>query len=151
MTAPEHRAGLEFRVAGRTLSGVVMNYGVVAPGHGERFEPGAFAPLPEIEMRLQHDPGMVILDAGAFVLNDSERMLEVRGELPEGSAALALVKRGALTGWSVGFHAREERREAGVRIISRAELVEVSLVDAGAYPGTRVEVRNAPPRRRYWL
>ena len=37
MTAPEHRAGVEFRVAGRTLAGVAMVYGDVSPDYRERF------------------------------------------------------------------------------------------------------------------
>ena len=141
MSEPEHRAGTEFRVAGRVLSGRVMVYGDVAPSHRERFVPGSLAPVPAVPMRLQHDPALEILPAGGFILNDTARALEVRAELPADSAALRLVKRGALSGWSVGFHAREERREAGVRVIERAALVEISLVDVGAYPGARAEVR----------
>jgi len=137
----EHRAGLEFRVQGRTLSGTAMRYGDTSPDFNERFLPGAFAPVPDVPMRLQHDAGMEILPAGGFVLNDTPRALEVRAELPAGSGPLALVRRGALSGWSVGFHARAERREAGVRVIERAQLVEISLVDSGAYPGATAEVR----------
>ena len=33
----ERRAGAEFRVAGRTLSGRVMTYGDISPEHRERF------------------------------------------------------------------------------------------------------------------
>ena len=137
----ERRAGLEFRVAGRTLSGVVMRYGDIAPAQRERFLPGAFAPIPDVPLRLQHDPSMEILPPGAFILKDTERALEIRAELPVGSGAVDLVKRGALSGWSVAFHARAEHHEAGVRVVERAELVEVSLVDEGAYPSSRAEVR----------
>lgn len=143
MVAPEHRAGAEFRVAGRTLSGTVMRYGETADlgTFRERFEPGAFAPVPAVPMRLQHDARMEILPAGGFILNDRPRDLTIRADLPADSAALRLVKRGALSGWSVGFLAREERREAGVRVVERAELVEVSLCDRGAYTGATAEVR----------
>ena len=137
----EHREGLEFRVQGRVLSGVVMRYGDVSPDYAERFEPGAFAPVPAVPMRLQHDARMEILPAGGFILNDGPRELTIRADLPEGSAALALVKRGACRGWSVGFHAREERREAGIRVVSKAALVEISLCDRGAYPEAKPEVR----------
>ena len=139
--AVEHRAGAEFRVSGRTLSGVVMRYGDIAPEHGERFEPGAFAPVPAVPMRLQHDARMEILPAGGFILKDSPRELCIRADLPADSAALALTRRGACGGWSVGFHAREERHESGIRVVSKAALVEVSLCDSGSYPASKAEVR----------
>ena len=55
MTAPEVRAGLEFRVAGRTLSGRVMTFGDISPEHRERFLPGAFGPAPSAPLNIQHD------------------------------------------------------------------------------------------------
>ena len=137
----EHREGLEFRVQGRTLSGVVMRYGDISPDHRERFEPRAFAPVPAVPMRLQHDPAMEILPAGGFILNDTDRELTIRADLPAGSAALALTRRGACGGWSVGFHAREERREGGIRVVSKATLVEVSLCDRGSCPAAKAEIR----------
>ena len=138
---PEHRAGTEFRVSGRTLSGVAMPYGTVSPDFRERFVPGAFAPVPAVALNLQHDRRMEILPAGGLVLNDTARALEVRAELPADSAAIRLVQRGALNGFSVEFNARKERREAGVRVIERAELTGLALVDAGAYPQATAEVR----------
>ena len=142
MTAPEVRAGLEFRVAGRTLSGVVLRYGDVSPDYRERFVPGAFAPVPDVPLVLQHDARMRVLDPGAFVLTDTERELRIRAELPAGSAALSLVRRGALSGYSVEFFSRSERREAGVRIIERAALVGIGLVDEPSYPDSLAEVRR---------
>ena len=141
MAAPEYRAGAEFRALGRTLSGVILRYGDISPGHRERFAPGAFAPVPAVPMRLQHDPAMQILPPGAFVLNDGPRTLKIRAELPAGSAAISLTRRGAISGWSVGFNSRQERRESGIRVIERAELVEVSLVDKPSYPESKAEIR----------
>ena len=69
---PERRSGVEFRVSGRTLTGVVLRYGDVSPGHKERFTSGAFGPEPRAVLNVQHDPNMVILEAGQFVLSDSE-------------------------------------------------------------------------------
>ena len=142
MTAPEVRAGAEFRVAGRTLTGRVMTYGAISPEHSERFLPGAFGPAPSAPLNLQHDRNMVVLGAGDFVLSDTQLALEIRAELPIGSAALKLVKRGALNGYSVEFHSRQERRESGVRVIERAELVGVGLVDQPSYPDSIAEVRR---------
>ena len=147
MTRREHRAGCEFRLAGRSLNGTVLRYGDISPQHRERFEAGAFAPLPAVPMRLQHDPEMQILAPGGFVLNDTDHALEVRAELPADSAALRLVQRGVLGGWSVGFHALSERRESGIRVVSRASLLEISLVDAPSYPASTAEARARSGRR----
>ena len=139
---PEVRAGLEFRVAGRTLTGRVMTFGDISPEYRERFLPGAFGPEPSAPLNIQHDRNMVVLDAGNYALTDTGRALEIRAELSPGSAALSLVRRGALNGYSVEFHARAERREAGVRIIEQAALVGIGLVDQPAYPDSLAEVRR---------
>ena len=142
MTAPEVRAGAEFRVAGRTLTGRVMTFGDISPEHSERFLPGAFGPAPSAPLNLQHDRNMVVLGAGDYELSDTDRALEIRAELPAGSAALALVRRGALNGYSVEFHSRTERRESGVRVIERAALAGIGLVDQPSYPNSLAEVRR---------
>ena len=143
MDDPEVRAGTgaEVRIHGRTLAGRVMVYGLASPSHHERFEGGAFAPVPAVPLNIQHDRAMVVAPAGGFELRDTSEALEVRAELPKGSAALALVRSGALTGFSVEFHSRGERREDGIRVVERAELVGVGLVDHPSYPGATAEVR----------
>ena len=142
----EHRTGVQFRVSGRTLSGVAIQYGDIAPEHRERFDSGAFGIVSAPALNLQHDPDMVILEAGAYALTDSPRALTVRADLPESSAALKLVRRGALTGFSVEFRSHTERMEAGIRVIERAELTGLALVDHGAYPGSTA--RYAPVVKR---
>ena len=132
---PRASGRVEFRVAGRTLSGTVLRYGDLSPEHRERFAPGAFAPVPDVPLNLQHDRSVVLLPAGRYALTDSPRALEVRAELPAESAALKLVRRGALSGFSIEFHSRAERREAGVRVIESAALVGVALVDVPSYRG----------------
>ena len=93
---PEHRAGCEFRVAGRTLSGVAMRYGDTSPDFRERFVPGAFGTVPAtLPVNLQHDSSIVVAERA--VLADTPRELRVRAELPEGSAALKLVRRARST------------------------------------------------------
>ena len=136
----ERRAGPEFRIAGRTLTGAAMVYGDTSPGHRERFAPGAFAPVPgTMAINLQHDSALVV--APAATLTDGPQELRVSATLPSGSAALDLVRRGALRGFSVEFKAKAERREAGVRVIERAELSGLALVDRGSYPAATAEVR----------
>ena len=101
--------------------------------------PGAFGQLRSIPINLQHDPSLIV--APEALLIDSSRELRVRADLPENSAALKLVRRGALNGFSVEFHSKAERRESGIRVVERAELVGLSLVDAPAYPASAAEVR----------
>ena len=146
---PERRSGGEVRIAGRTLSGVAMPYGTIAPDFRERFEPGAFGEVRGMDLNLQHDPAVVVV-VGAS-LEDSPQALSVSATLPDGSAALALVRRGALRGFSIEFRATAERREAGVRVIERADLTGLALVDKPAYPGAAAEVRAGSGRRRLWL
>ena len=135
----EHRLAPEFRVSGRTLSGRALMYGDTAPDFRERFLPGAFGEVRTVRLNIQHDPRLVVAERA--ILTDSPRELRVRADLPEGSAALALVKRGSLSGFSIEFHARAERREAGVRVIERADLTGLALVDRPAYPASGAEVR----------
>lgn len=137
----EVRTGGEFRVAGRTLTGTAMAYGTESPEHRETFEPGAFSPVPAVPLLLQHDRSLVVMPAGDFALADSPEALEVRALLPEKSGVARLVARGALGGLSVGFQSIQETRVDGVRVIERARLLEVSVVDAASYPASTVDVR----------
>ena len=69
--------------------------------------------------------------------------LRVQADLREGSAELNLVRRKTLTGLSVEFRALTERRDpSGLRIVERAELPAIGLVDRGSYR-TDIEVRAA--------
>lgn len=146
---PERRyAAFRASEDGRTLAGVALAYGDVSADFRERFLPGAFGALPAVALNLQHDPALVLAPAGALELADSERALEVRATLPAASAAVQLVKRGALTGFSIEFHARAERRDGDVRVIERAELTGLALVDRPAYGASTAEVRASAAHGR---
>ena len=154
---PERRYS-EFRASpdGRLLTGPALVYGDVSPDFRERFEPLAFGQIGPVALNLQHDRAVVLVRAEDVELTDSVRALEVRASLPPDSAAVNLVKRGALTGFSVEFLAREERREGDVRVIERAELTGLALVDRPAYSASKAEVRastahGAGPLPRVWL
>ena len=149
MSTGEVRAGREFRISGRTLSGIVLRYGDTATvplpdGRvvRERFVAGAFAPVPDVPLVMQHDEALVIAKAGSYVLNDDPRAMTIRAELRADSAALALTKAGALSGYSFRFWPKEERYEAGVRIVSAARLGHIGLVDSSAYSDSVAEVRR---------
>ena len=139
----EHSAPLEVRVSGRTLTGEAMVYGQRARDRAEMFEPASLEPVHPVELNLQHDRARLIATTGdgGLRLDTDDKRVAISAELREGSAELALVRRRKLTGLSVEFHVHAERREAsGLRVIERAALVGVGLVDVGSYR-TGVELR----------
>ena len=141
-------AELRAAAEGRTLSGDVVVYGEVSTGlpWRERIEPGAFQPLGDVRLNLQHQRTVLLArtGGGGLVLEDGPNALRMRAELPSTTAAddtLALVRAGVLRGLSVEMHPRQERQVSGVRSISRARLSGLSVVDSGAWDGARVEAR----------
>jgi hypothetical protein len=101
---------------------------------------------------LDHNPEKVLgrTKAGTLRLADSATALNFEVDAPDTTAgrdAMALAMRGDLGGASIGFIVEEERVEtddAGdVRVIVRAELLEISVVSAWpAYAETSVEARR---------
>ena len=168
------RRFFELRQAGdRRLAGTVMRYGDVAQigaALRERFEPGAFAPIGDVILNAAHDRATPLArtDGGGLDLADSRGALELVADLPETTAAndvLALVRSGVLRGFSVEFLALRERFEGDLRVVERARLGGVAIVDRPAYPDSEVEARRAlfeaaaksdtspmpERRRRIWL
>ena len=148
----ERTAPVEFRaVTGRTLTGPVVNYGETAQDRRERFTPGAFASREDpLVLDVQHDPAIVAATTadGTLAVTDGPRALEVRAELKDarqgepGSGPLEMVRRGTLKGLSAAFTAIEEHRAAdGTRVVTKAHLVRIGLVDQGSYSGSQVELR----------
>ncbi len=145
----ERSGPIEFRGGpdGR-IEGAALVYGDVASvdGQPERFAPGAFQDPPEeMPVNLQHDADILV---GTATL--AATPTELRATLPVRAGFRDLVKRGALSGFSIEFRAIQESVADGVRIIERAALLGLALVDTGAYPQSRVEARKAgkPPRKR---
>ena len=139
----------ELRQDGRRLSGTAVRYGDLAqlPWGTERIEAGAFAPLGDVILNTLHDrqTPLARTDGGGLLLNDTTAALEVIAELPPTQAAddvLALVKRKVLRGLSIEFRADSERLEGDIRVIERARLSGVAVVDRPAYPDSAVEARQ---------
>ena len=140
----------EFRQQGRRLQGTAIRYGSVAqtPLGPERFEPGAFGDVSSVDaiLNIQHDRKRPIArtGGGGLTLTDSATALTIAAELPntrESEDALELVRTRVLRGLSIEFKALRERVENGVRVISRAALVGLGLVDRPAYQDSLVQVR----------
>ncbi len=70
---------------GRTLEGTLVAYGEVAPGRGERIDPGAFGDLSNVDaiLNVQHDRARPLARSGAGLeLRDSGEALTVSATLP---------------------------------------------------------------------
>ena len=149
----ERRRYAAFRIAERSLSGPAIHYGMVtavrdADGRTrEMIAPGAFGEeIPAVALDLEHDPDLIIVEAGRLALEDSPERLHVRADLPETSAAIKLVQAGRLRGFSVAFRDREVERRDGVDVVRRADLIAISLVGEPAYRDSLARVRSGPRR-----
>ncbi len=141
----ERRAGPELRADGRTLVGPVVRYGEVSPTHRERFEPGSLSPLGDVVLNLGHRRLQALAFGDRLELRDTPEAFMVRARLPRipaADVALDGVRSGVYTGFSSEFKAREEVRESGIRVIRRAYLVGVGLVESPSYERNTVEVRR---------
>ena len=142
-TTVEQSAPVEFRMTGGTLTGTAIGYGERAQDRAEMFLPGSFiSGLDTAALNLQHDREHVIAEQpDELAFTNSVRSLALRAQLRPDSAEARLVSRGALRGLSVEFVAIEERQDRGLRVISKAHLAGVGLVDSGSYR-TEVEIRQ---------
>ena len=137
----------ELRQDGRRLFGVAVQYGDVArlAWGSERIEAGAFAPVGDVILNAQHDRGRPLARTGAgLVVADDNRSLRIEAELPETRDAddvLALVRARVLLGLSIEFRAVSERLDGRVRVIERAKLSGIGIVDTPAYSSAEVEAR----------
>ncbi len=145
----------EFRQDGRRLIGTVVRYGDVArmPWGTERFEPGAFQPLGDVILNAHHERSRPLARVGGgLTLEDSPQALTMMAELPntrEADDVLELVKTKVLRGFSVEFHAIDERMEGTERVVSKARLGNFAVVDRPAYPGSAVEARANGTGKRW--
>ena len=136
-------------VDGRTLHGVAVRYGEVAKMAGflERFEPGAFGDVTQIDaiLNVQHDRNRAIARTPAtLTLTDGPDALRVYATLPEtreADDALTNVRAGVLRGLSLEFRAGDAPFIDGTRTVRRAGLLGLGLVDQPAYLGSTVEAR----------
>ena len=135
------------------ISGVAMKYNTVASDRREIFMPGAFQGSEEIILNLQHNRSAPIArtssEEAPLVLTDSPTQLEMRAKplqsVQNGREAVEMVRAKILQGLSVEFRAVKESYKNGVRIIEKAVLFGIGLVDTPSYPGATVEARAKKP------
>ena len=146
----------ELRQEGRILSGTLIRYGDVAelPWGRERFEPGAFGDVSRADVILNshHERARPLArtGGGGLELIDTREALNIRATLPitqDANDTIALVLGRVLRGLSLEFKAVAERMESDTRIVERAELRGLAVVDTPQYSDSLVSVR-AEIRRR---
>ena len=125
--------------------------------------PGAFAgSMGDVILNASHDRAAPLARTGGagLELSDTGERLAFTATLPETRAAddvLTLVRTGVMRGASIELRVTGERFESGVRVIERAILAAIGIVDTPAYPASEVEARRAampkPLRdpQRVWL
>lgn len=136
-----------------TLEGVAVRYGVLDTYRTE-FAPAAFGPMEgrSVPMLWSHDPSNVI---GSWsVVEDRGDGLAVKGKLnldvAKAREVRSLLAAGDVRGLSIGFRRlADEARQGGGRRITKAQLVEVSVVAVPSVPGSgvtsvRTEIGRAP-------
>ena len=132
------------------MSGTLIRYGDVAalPWGRERFEPGAFGDVSRADVILNshHEKSRPLArtGGGGLELIDTREALNIRAELPrtqDGLDCVALILGGVLRGLSLEFSAVAERTDGDTRIVERAELRGLAVVDRPAYPDSLVQAR----------
>lgn len=141
----EHAAALEVRFAGQledgALEGVAVRYGVI-DSYGSTFTPTAFKGLAgrSVPMLWAHDTREVI---GSWTsLRSTAEGLAASGklnlEVQRAREVRAMLIAGDVKGLSIGFNTTKAEMKAGVRTITAAELVEISLTAFPSVPGSGV-------------
>ena len=146
---------------GVLVQGTAMPYNVDADIAGlfkERFLPGAFGNVAESDVvaNVQHDRGRPLArtgSSGGLAFHDGPTALRAEVLLPdttEGRDTAVLLKRGVLAGFSVEFRVAEDGESwqgENLRVISRAELRGLAIVDRPAYDQALAEVAKRASQR----
>ena len=142
---------VEFRhdTASGIVTGTVMKYGDVAHvgrTYHERFMPGSIE-YDDVVLNLLHDRQQPVARLGAGLdLQETSKSLEARIEIPQttfGRRARELINAKIIRGLSAEFIPKVESFEGGMRVIKRAELHGIGLVDRPAYPASTLDMRSA--------
>ena len=151
----------EQTIDGRTLAGYAAVYGqdsreIVEGGRKfvERIAPGAFnetlASKGDVKLYYNHDASMPLARtrSGTLTLRSDRNGLAFAATLPDttlGNDVRALLERGDLSGeMSFGFYVTEDswNKDRTQRLVKKASLVEVSIVQDAAYPQTSSSLRS---------
>ena len=151
----EWRAG-DVREGPGVLSGVALRFGSVArlPWGREQFQPGSIALDPAgVWLNRQHQRARALArhPEGGLDVAVSPTVVTVRARVADttdGRDTVALVRAGVMRGLSVEFTPEDEEVKDGVRIIKRAVLHGVAVVDDPAYDDTTITAMRARVHER---
>lgn len=151
----------EQSIDGRTLAGYAAVYGqdsreIVEGGRKfvERIAPGAFNETlssgSDVKLYYNHDASMPLARTRSktLTLKSDRNGLAFSAELPDttlGRDIKTLIERGDLSGeMSFGFFVVEDSwsKDRSQRLVKKAQLVEVSIVQDAAYPQTSSSLRS---------
>lgn len=140
----------------RTIEGTIVRFDDEANIAGvfrERITAGAFEFRSDMFLNAQHDRAKPLAKLNStkeasFSIRQSTAGYEIRARIARttiGDDALYNVRNGLLNGFSVEMKVHDEdwREDASLRVINRATMVGVALVDRPAYPQSSVEARQA--------
>ena len=145
-------APMDATPGGRNVAGIAMRYGERASIDGkfaEEFRPGAFNPIGDVVLNWMHDRAKPLArtgEHGGLQLADSATELRVAATLPETTLAddaVELIRRGVFRGLSIEFRSLKESNAGGVRVIEKALLSGIAVVDRPAYSNAEVQARMA--------
>ena len=133
------------------ITGTILRYGDVANIGGfyrERFESGSVS-WDDVILNLHHDRKQPVARTGAgLTIQDSGGELRMRAEIPDtiyGRQARELIDNNIVRGLSAEFIPSDESFDNNVRVIKRAELFGVGIVDRPAYPASTIDRSLALP------
>ena len=136
------------------IAGLILPYGEKAKlaGFTEEFKPGAFANLPtDLILNRQHDRAQPLARTpDSVTLTETDQGIQIEADLSKtqpAREALEEVRAGILRGFSVEFRALRDSWLGKHRIVEKAVLVDVALVDRPAYEGATVKRRYSNPRK----
>lgn len=140
----------------RTIEGTIVRFDDEANIAGvfrERILPGAFDMRSDMFLNAQHDRAKPLAKLNStkeasFSIRQTSVAYEIRARIARttiGDDALYNVRHGLLNGFSVEMRVSDEdwREDASLRVIKRATMAGVALVDRPAYPQSSVEARQA--------
>jgi HK97 family phage prohead protease len=141
----EHAAALEVRFDGTidngAIEGMAVRFGVIDT-YRSTFVAGAFGALDgrSVPMLWAHDPGEVL---GSWTsLRSTPEGLMAAGklnlEVQRAREVRAMLLAGDIRGLSIGFVATQAETRNGIRTITAARLIEISLTAFPSVPGSGV-------------
>ncbi|WP_051133190.1 HK97 family phage prohead protease [Nocardia paucivorans] len=157
-----HRYATVGGTTGRTVHGLAVPFGEVAevrdgygPAYRERFVKGAFARTiaersHKVRLMAMHNSRALPIGRATELVETTEglRVAFAVSETTAGNDALALVRDGTVSAFSIGFVPVRHRTVDGVLERLEVSLREVSLVTEPAYAGAAIAgVRSGQPAR----